>query len=83
MKNQLTKSIGGLFIAGLLALPNLIQAQAPIVAGHYPAGAEGLKGASLPPPGLSSATTTSSTIPTASKMARPASTLRLTSTRRA
>lgn len=28
-----------------------LQAQ-PIVAGHYPAGAEGLKGASLPPPGV-------------------------------
>jgi len=28
-----------------------LQAQ-PIVGGHYPAGAEGLKGASLPPPGL-------------------------------
>jgi len=27
-------------------------AQAQIVASHYPAGAEGLKGASLPPPGL-------------------------------
>ena len=32
---------GGLFI----------QAQ-PIVAGHYPAGSEGIKGASLPPPGV-------------------------------
>ena len=24
----------------------------PVVAGHYPAGAEGIKGASLPPPGI-------------------------------
>jgi hypothetical protein len=37
--------------AGLLALPGMLQAQ-PIVAAHYPAGAEGIKGASLPPPGL-------------------------------
>jgi len=39
--------------ASLLALPSLIQAQnVPIVAAHYPAGAEGIKGASLPPPGI-------------------------------
>jgi hypothetical protein len=37
--------------AGLLAVPSLLSAQ-PIVAGHYPAGAEGIKGASLPPPGV-------------------------------
>lgn len=37
--------------AGLLALSGQLSAQ-PIVAGHYPAGAEGIKGASLPPPGL-------------------------------
>lgn len=34
-----------------LALVVPLRAQ-PIVAGHYPAGAEGLKGASLPPPGV-------------------------------
>ncbi len=42
---------GLLLSAGLLALPGLVQAQA-IVAGHYPAGAEGIKGSTLPPPGL-------------------------------
>jgi hypothetical protein len=36
-----------LVLAGVLST----QAQ-PIVAGHYPAGAEGIKGASLPPPGV-------------------------------
>jgi len=40
-----------LLAAALVALPALLQAQ-PIVAGHYPAGAEGIKGASLPPPGV-------------------------------
>ncbi len=35
------------------ALTGAISSQAqPIVAGHYPAGAEGIKGASLPPPGV-------------------------------
>ena len=38
MKNQLTKSIGGLLIAGLLALPNLIQAQP---SAHYVPGRGG------------------------------------------
>ena len=51
MRTRLIKTIGSLLITGLFALPNLSQAQ-PIVAGHYPAGAEGIKGASLPPPGL-------------------------------
>ena len=37
--------------AGLLALPGLMQAQS-IIGGHYPAGVEGIKGASLPPPGV-------------------------------
>jgi hypothetical protein len=40
-----------LVAASLVTLPGLIQAQ-PVVAGHYPAGAEGIKGASLPPPGV-------------------------------
>jgi hypothetical protein len=35
----------------VLALASVATAQ-PIVAAHYPAGAEGIKGASLPPPGL-------------------------------
>lgn len=53
MRTQLTKFIGGLLLAELFAFPNLLQAQpVPIVAAHYPAGAEGIKGASLPPPGL-------------------------------
>ncbi|MCX6867937.1 MAG: transporter [Verrucomicrobia bacterium] len=39
--------------AGLFALPGNIQAQSvPIIGGHYPAGVEGIKGASLPPPGV-------------------------------
>ena len=38
-------------LAALLVLSPLAQAQ-PIVGGHYPAGAEGIKGASLPPPGV-------------------------------
>ena len=49
MRTQLTKSIGGLLIAGLLALPNLVQAQPTA---HYVPGAEGIKAASLPPPGF-------------------------------
>ena len=49
MRTQLTKSIGGLLIAGLLTLPNFTQAQP---SAHYVPGSEGLKGASLPPPGF-------------------------------
>jgi hypothetical protein len=45
------KFAGLLLGAGLLALPGLIQAQS-IIGGHYPAGVEGIKGASLPPPGV-------------------------------
>jgi hypothetical protein len=49
----ITPSIRCLVVAGLLLLPALVQAQpVPVVAGHYPAGAEGIKGASLPPPGV-------------------------------
>lgn len=47
MKNQINKFIGGLLLAGLITLPGIAQAQT-----HYPAGVEGIKGASLPPPGL-------------------------------
>ncbi len=43
--------LGGLLLAGCFALPGPGHAQ-PIIAAHYPAGAEGIKGASLPPPGL-------------------------------
>ena len=46
MKLQTVLLTGALFALTLTA-----QAQ-PIVAGHYPAGAEGIKGASLPPPGV-------------------------------
>jgi hypothetical protein len=45
MKKQLTR----LLLAGLLAAPGLIQAQPTA---HYIPGAEGIKGASLPPPGF-------------------------------
>lgn len=52
-KNQTKPSslIRALFVALLLVLTIAAQAQSP-VAGHYPAGAEGVKGASLPPPGV-------------------------------
>ena len=40
-----------LLVCGAFAWTNQIQAQT-IVAAHYPAGAEGIKGASLPPPGV-------------------------------
>jgi hypothetical protein len=49
MKNQQTKFIGGLLLAGLLAVPNLVQAQPTA---HYAPGLEGIKAASLPPPGV-------------------------------
>jgi hypothetical protein len=49
MKNLTTKSTGALLVAGLLALPSLIQAQP---SAHYVPGLEGIKGSSLPPPGL-------------------------------
>jgi hypothetical protein len=49
MRTQLTKFIGGLLLAGLLALPELVQAQPTA---HYAPGTEGLKAASLPPPGV-------------------------------
>ena len=47
MKTQATKFIGGLLLASLTVLPGTLQAQA-----HYPAGVEGVKAASLPPPGF-------------------------------
>jgi hypothetical protein len=40
--------INSLLVGGLLALPALVQAQST---GHYPVGVEGIKGATLPPPG--------------------------------
>jgi hypothetical protein len=49
MKNQQTKFVGGLLIAGLLAVPSLVQAQPTA---HYAPGSEGLKAATLPPPGI-------------------------------
>jgi len=48
-RHQLTRSIGALFIAGLLASPSLLEAQP---SAHYVPGSEGLKAATLPPPGL-------------------------------
>lgn len=41
-----------LFLASALLASLGSAAAQPIVAAHYPAGAEGIKGASLPPPGL-------------------------------
>jgi hypothetical protein len=49
MKIQLTKPIGALLTAGLFALPNCLLGQATA---HYPPGLEGLKAATLPPPGV-------------------------------
>lgn len=50
MKSTLVKI---LLAIGIVTLAVTISALAqPIVAGHYPAGAEGIKGASLPPPGV-------------------------------
>jgi hypothetical protein len=45
----MTKSIGSLLIAGLFTLPNLVQAQPTA---HYVPGSEGIKAATLPPPGI-------------------------------
>jgi hypothetical protein len=45
MKHYLTSLLG----AGLFALPACVQAQST---GHYPVGAEGIKGPTLPPPGV-------------------------------
>jgi len=49
MRTQQTKFIGALLIAGLLALPTLLQAQPTA---HYVPGSEGIKAATLPPPGF-------------------------------
>ncbi|MCX6928501.1 MAG: transporter [Verrucomicrobia bacterium] len=49
MKIQLAKPIGALLTAGLFTLPNCLQAQPTA---HYPTGLEGLKAATLPPPGI-------------------------------
>lgn len=49
MKNPIKSVLLG---AGLSALISTISQAQPIVAAHYPAGAEGIKGASLPPPGF-------------------------------
>jgi hypothetical protein len=49
MRTQIIKTVGGLLFAGLLTLPGFVQAQP---SAHYAPGTEGLKAASLPPPGL-------------------------------
>jgi hypothetical protein len=49
MRTQTTKFIGGLLVAGLLALPKLVSAQP---AAHYAPGTEGIMAATLPPPGV-------------------------------
>jgi len=45
-------SLGVAASLATLLITTAIQAQVPIVAQHYPAGAEGIKAASLPPPGI-------------------------------
>ncbi len=50
IRNQTTPTtLSGLLLAGLLAAPALIQAQPTA---HYVPGVEGIKAASLPPPGI-------------------------------
>ena len=49
MRTQATKFTGGLLLAGLLTLPNFVQAQPTA---HYAPGLEGIKAATLPPPGF-------------------------------
>jgi hypothetical protein len=81
MKSTLVKI---LLAIGSVTLAVTISASAqPIVAGHYPAGAEGIKGASLPPREFISATTTFSISPTSSKISRPILRYSPTSMRRA
>jgi hypothetical protein len=49
MRTYRAAFVGGLLLAGLLALPNLGQAQPTA---HYAPGLEGIKAATLPPPGV-------------------------------
>jgi hypothetical protein len=49
VRTQFLRSAGCLFGAAVLALPGLLQAQP---SAHYPPGVEGIKAASLPPPGI-------------------------------
>jgi hypothetical protein len=49
MATQLTKFVGSLLVVGLFTLPNLVQAQPTA---HYAPGTEGIKAATLPPPGV-------------------------------
>jgi hypothetical protein len=51
-KTMKTKLQSVLVAGALLALPTLLNAQSPLLTGHYVPGVEGLKGASLPPPGF-------------------------------
>jgi hypothetical protein len=46
------KRFGLIFAAGLITLASRVQAQLPIDGVHYPAGLEGIKGGSLPGPGI-------------------------------
>jgi hypothetical protein len=48
---KMKKLTGWIQAAGILTLTAQLQAQIP-VGSHYPGGAEGIKGASLPPPGF-------------------------------
>ncbi len=47
--NIVKQTIGGVVLAGLLAAPVVTQAQPTA---HYPPGTEGIKAATLPPPGI-------------------------------
>jgi len=47
-----TKPLRYAVAASILAGASFAQAQAPALSGHYPAGVEGIKGGTLPPPGV-------------------------------
>ncbi len=49
LRTPVTRTLGGLLVAGLLAIPSFTRAQPTA---HYVPGVEGLKGATLPPPGF-------------------------------
>ena len=49
MRTHQNSVIGSLVVAGLVAVPALLQAQPTA---HYAPGTEGIKAATLPPPGI-------------------------------
>lgn len=51
MKNSIIRLLMGVALFATSSLLQAVQSR-PIIAGHYPAGVEGIKGSSLPPPGV-------------------------------